>query len=318
VAHFLIVVFLAFWYIFQPDGLTPAQQIMHNVLGVECVCLLMLAQYMFEEAVILLIVAVGALGVQTVCLGILEMRSLRRRVKRSRRLRAAPVRRIAANALRRVLREMKPYVLMTLFLVFLWPSWVLLSDFGVGKAVIASNYRQFVHEQVAHGEDVRDAYADKLALLGNAAWAGLDVQARLNVLQAVVCVEAEYLCIPVPEVVGMKMDRQSILGQYDEQKKRIIVNLDTLAESDPEACVETVAHECRHAYQHAVVDVLDWSDERVQKMEAFYWIRRWKYEQDHYVSGGANYRAYYGQEIEADARMYSFDRLGVYSRYLNQ
>ena len=80
--------------------------------------------------------------------------------------------------------------------------------------------------------------------------------------------------------------------------------------------VNTILHECRHAYQHDCVDSLDWSDTEVQTGIYFSEVRNWRYEHANYVSASEDRDVYYNQWIEKDARHYAEEGVYVYQQYI--
>ena len=82
--------------------------------------------------------------------------------------------------------------------------------------------------------------------------------------------------------------------------------------------LDTICHECRHAYQHYVVDMLDWSQDSVNSHYYYRSAQQWKLELNDYRDGQLNYDTYYQQSIEADARAYAERSVYVYMEFLGQ
>ena len=156
-------------------------------------------------------------------------------------------------------------------------------------------------------------HIDRIAKLEGSAWETLDVAEKLDVLQTLLNIETTYLAID-PQTLICKKLGNGTLGEYSQAKKAVYIDKDSLA--DPEECINTVCHEARHAYQHYVVDTLDWDDQEVQ--HGFYYrdARRWRDNFDHYVDGSDDSGAYYSQRVEEDARRYGFESCYIYLAYI--
>jgi len=112
------------------------------------------------------------------------------------------------------------------------------------------------------------------------------------------------------------MEREHGIWQY--AYNLILVDSMHLECDGFEMIVDTVCHETRHAYQHAVIDMLNWKDRNVRT--AFYYndVRQWKNERDNYIYTDMDYETYYAQSIEVDARDYAEERCRIYMEYIQE
>lgn len=161
-------------------------------------------------------------------------------------------------------------------------------------------------------KDTIAGHIEELCRLEDTAWAGLAVEERLDLLQTVANIERTYLGVPHELPVGAGVMEEGILGQYNPVTNQIALSLDHLAEDDVEDVLDTVLHECYHAYQHSVVELYSQSPERYRQLQMFTSAREYVEELGEYEDG-ENFTAYYTQRFEADARSYA--EMGVEDYY---
>lgn len=161
-------------------------------------------------------------------------------------------------------------------------------------------------------KDTISGHMEELCRLEDTAWAELTVEERLDVLQTVANIERTYLGVPHELPVGGSIMEEGLLGQYNPVTKQIALSLDHLAEDDAADVLDTVLHECYHAYQHSVVELYGQSPERYRQLQMFAAARDYVEELQEYQDG-EDFTAYYTQRFEADARRYA--ELGVADYY---
>lgn len=153
--------------------------------------------------------------------------------------------------------------------------------------------------------------------LTSAEWGNLSHEEKMDVLQTVVNIEATYLTISPITLKSTKLEDNTV-GQYSYDENIIYIDSEFLAISDSADVLDTICHECRHAYQHYVVDMLDWSQDSVNSHYYYRSAQQWKLELNDYRDGQLNYDTYYQQSIEADARAYAERSVYVYMEFLGQ
>ncbi len=149
-----------------------------------------------------------------------------------------------------------------------------------------------------------NGHIQELCLLENTAWGELTVEERLDVLQTVANIERSYLGVPHELPVGAGTMEEETLGEYNPVTNQIVLNLDHLVEDDAKDVLDTVLHECYHAYQHSVVELYSQSPERYRQLQLFSEARSYVEELGDYQDGD-DFEAYYTQLIEMDARSYA-------------
>ena len=154
-----------------------------------------------------------------------------------------------------------------------------------------------------------------LQLLEDSSWELLSDQEKVDVLQVIADIETHYMKIVPVTVVNCHLENRTI-GVYDHSQRQAQIDLDKHIGYESLEYVNTILHECRHAYQHDCVDSLDWSDTEVQTGIYFSEVRNWRYEHANYVSASEDRDVYYNQWIEKDARHYAEEDVYVYQQYI--
>lgn len=154
-----------------------------------------------------------------------------------------------------------------------------------------------------------------LQLLEDSRWELLSDQEKVDVLQVISDIETHYMRIAPVSVVDCHLEKRTI-GAYDHLQRQVQIDLDKHTGYESLEYINTVLHECRHAYQHDCIESLDWNSTEVQTGIYFSEARNWQYEHANYVSASEDGDVYYNQWIEKDARYYAEDGVSVYQQYI--
>ena len=151
-----------------------------------------------------------------------------------------------------------------------------------------------------------DDHTEMLEKLNYKTWNSLSNEDKLTVLQAVADIERIYLGIPHElNVQAEEPERLSIQGSYLEKTHTISVSTISLRQDAPIELVNTICHESYHAYQYCLVRMYEECPEDLQHLKVYSKVKQYRYEFDHYISGEEDYKAYYSQLCEEDARKYA-------------
>lgn len=152
-----------------------------------------------------------------------------------------------------------------------------------------------------------DAYRENLALLlcfEYDCWSKYTINEKITIMQKLVDFEADCLGIPTIPITTELLSGFT-LGQYSNEAKEIWIDIEHLAKSPVEECIQTICHEIFHSYQHYLVDNLDW-DSDVLQCSYFTELHVWKENQENYRSvWTSGYDAYESQPLEITARSYA-------------
>ena len=156
-----------------------------------------------------------------------------------------------------------------------------------------------------------DDYDSVLQALTDGNWNSLNVDEKLNVLQAVeneIAVrEGRQPCQVSGEFIPSSDDAVT-LGYYSQTTRDITINTEQLAPqskygNDYKVHLDTILHEGRHAYQHQVVlGEIEHPDPQI--------VQSWadNMAPGHYITYERNPRGYYSQPIERDARDFAREK----------
>lgn len=167
----------------------------------------------------------------------------------------------------------------------------------------------------AAGSDEQTDGLPSLAPFEPEAWSALEAEERMSALKELLDYEAEYLSLPPVSLISNKLSENTV-GLYNSETHTIEIDFAHLTASDAMACVNTLCHEVRHAYQCHVLNTLDWKDERVLNGHYFLQARTWKEDFENPPQKG-DFLAYYNRSIEVDARRYAAWRVEVYKAALS-
>ena len=164
-----------------------------------------------------------------------------------------------------------------------------------------------------------DLYQENISLfvcLCEERWKKYSINEKITILQELVDFESQKLGIPaVP--VSTEMLGAFTLGQYSDETNEMWINIEYLAESEAEECIDTICHETFHSYQHFLVNNMDWENTALQS-EYFSELRMWKENQENYQSAWVSgFEAYENQPLEVAARQYASDETRKILSYIN-
>lgn len=203
------------------------------------------------------------------------------------------------------------YAVMAAAGLLLVPSILTVSYYGLEGV----QHRGKVHAPVSvAGENQMLANLSTIQLLNDASWREMGIQEKLDTLQVVADIETRYLQIEPVSVVSVHLENHT-LGSYDNESRTVKIDFDHHAENDAMECLNTLLHECRHAFQHDCVQSLDWSNEQVLTGSYYAQARLWRQNFASYTPSSHDYAGYQQQAIEMDARAYADEVEDIYQYY---
>ena len=189
--------------------------------------------------------------------------------------------------------------------------------------------RGYLHEGIPvdftdmTAEQAREEYQNVCRNLDPEIWDTLTVEQKANVLRAVSDYECVFVlgCEPVEILVGVTSGKDT-LGSYSHSTRSILLNTEHVREDEVYDVLNTVFHESRHAYQHAIVDmylsVSSQIDDSYSSLIPIKQARIYYRELNDYCNPNQDLERYYGQEIEKDSRAWAEKRLNeYYEEFLN-
>ena len=156
-------------------------------------------------------------------------------------------------------------------------------------------------------ESVADAYTEYQELwrcLEESTWKHYSVPEKMTVMQRLTDFETQTLGISSVPVTADLIGSYT-LGMYNEETNELFINTKYLDTSPVEECIDTICHEVRHALQFQVVNAIDW-DNPVFQTAYFDELRSWLHNQEDYQNAWlGGFEEYHNQPLEVDARDYA-------------
>lgn len=150
---------------------------------------------------------------------------------------------------------------------------------------------------------------DDIRKLDEDIWTDLEVREKLGVLQVVANIERDRLGISKELNVSADVlldddDDTYTCAHYDEARHRITVDLRYMETGTAEELLNTVCHECYHAYEYSMAELYGMLPEKYTSLYAVSRAGQYQAEFSDYSDGG-DFDIYYDQVVEYDARKYA-------------
>lgn len=204
------------------------------------------------------------------------------------------------------------YLVMATAVAFAIPSLLTLTVYGFDpvepKRVTSTAYAM----ENLSSDNMLLENMSTIRLFDESEWARLSDQEKVNALQVIADIETHHLQIEPVTVVLCTIEGLAA-GQYRSLGRTVEIDPEKHSEYHPEEFIETVLHECRHAYQNDCVAAVHWEDP--ETANSFYYsdFRRWQEELNSPVLYENDPDGYYQQSVERDARDYA--NIGILDYY---
>jgi len=192
----------------------------------------------------------------------------------------------------------------TPFVLCLCAAFIAIHFFGIPLRVYTSELA------AKNGVLTEESFDEARESLRSDVWSASDDQQKLDILQTI----CDYECLNVlgidpPRVYAGDTGSESIFGSFSPDPYKITISARILETELAETVLITLLHEVRHAYQHAVAEVFDTIEDRLnddaKALEVIRTMESYRYEFNNYVYGLEDFNAYHAQTIEADSRSWS-------------
>ncbi len=212
-------------------------------------------------------------------------------------------------------------ILFGVLMIVILPSYIYLRN---SNAVNAADYIEELHTEIEQFERVKAeegtyTYPDEFENFEESKWSDMDFKDRYNLIFKVFEMETEILNTEGVRFQAKKLsDSDGTYGLYSDMENTLYIDAVHLANDDAYNCINTVIHECRHAYQYYSIKVLV----EMQKKDIDYHgsayfdeVEKWWNADLSYLFMD-NYADYYENELEYDARAYAEERMADYEDFL--
>lgn len=159
---------------------------------------------------------------------------------------------------------------------------------------------------------------DTILKLQEEEWYSLSTKDKLNVLQCVANIEADYLGISNELNVGASNLPEYTLACYSDISHTIYINLEHLENDSVAEVLNSCCHEAYHSYQHRLVDAYNETPEEIQKLRIYRNVALYVDEFATYSDGYEDFFSYYSQQCEKDAREYAENAVDDYYSRINE
>lgn len=139
-------------------------------------------------------------------------------------------------------------------------------------------------------------------------WDTLSYDERLRTIENVKNIELYYLGVPYEIDLVIRDLDGTTRGEYCNALKIISIDEDHFNISSVKEIVQTVCHECRHAYQYACIEVYNNTDENYKELNMFDNSKKLMASSLNYIEYNSeedNFDEYSTQLVEADAFSYA-------------
>lgn len=160
----------------------------------------------------------------------------------------------------------------------------------------------------------------------NESFQALNFEEKCEVVEAVIRCEASYLGLCEFDIVFEDMG-VNVLGAYNHRSKELSINTrvlkdGTLKGGSAEDVLNTCLHECRHCYQHLMVELYVEVSPEQRSLLAFRGsdVASWVANMEDYKSSydsQADYTEYLTQALEMDASRYAYAETTTYYREID-
>lgn len=284
------------WYLHgnktaKKSGWTP---VIAALLTVFIYCFLLFSQFYFVTAVVITVLA----AVGAVCL-YFYLSGMRKKENRTVKF-------------KRYCREVTAFLTAAaLCAVLAVPSVIGYCKEYMGKDEM-KKLSEVNSEKAANGQLQTEDYDEFILKSSLAEWKELTRDEKADILYKIGVAEAKNLGIDDYMSISFSAVKMPLprLAYYDNNDRTVALNKAHIDNGTAEENVNSLLHEIFHAYQHYLVEKLDFDNELVKNGYYFEQARRWKDNITNYrPSAVYGYDEYYSQALEEDARAYAESRL---------
>lgn len=199
-------------------------------------------------------------------------------------------------------------------------AFICLLNIAVAGTPAFSYKANLVDAKELAGEKLEEEYQTACRKLYRVEWEDYLTQEKLDILQII----SDYECsvnlgCDRVNLYSGRTDRTSVLGEYENRNRSVLISQTHLENDDPEKILNTVLHEIRHNFQHRMIDMYqsieEHIDEQYKDLQVFREIQEYRENFSDYRSGNEDYDEYYRQVVEQDSRNWAEQRIKEFYGY---
>lgn len=191
-------------------------------------------------------------------------------------------------------------VCLAFFMVPISGKLIMGKDLFEAKMVLPAGTQENPHTIAAN--------IDTVCKLQEDVWGTLSPQEKMEVLQTVANIEANYLGLKDGMKVVASSLESGVLGLYNSHNHQITVELNCLDTMSAHKVLDVICHEAYHGYEHRLVDLYNSLDEEERRLLLFTDAEDYRREFVNYTTGVG----YYSQKVEKHSRDYAEDAVKDY------
>lgn len=153
---------------------------------------------------------------------------------------------------------------------------------------------------------------DTIMLLEEDNWGKLSPEEKLDVLGVVKNIEIQYLGINHDIALVCGVTDVNLDGSYNSDEAVITLNACELTTSTAHDVVNTICHECYHAYERQMISLYNDTAAEYRNMLLFKPALTYSKEFENYVQADENFYNYFCMQVEADSRKYAAEGVEDY------
>ena len=146
---------------------------------------------------------------------------------------------------------------------------------------------------------------DTVRLLREEEWKELNPQQKLDVLGVVLNIEIRYLGLNHEVYLKSSVLNGETAAHYNHRDHEIVIDLGQLETAAAADVLDSLCHECYHAYQYQMIALYEDTPEKYRNMLLFQYVGSYIEETSDYNDGSSDLMDYYYQTIEVQARQYA-------------
>ena len=146
---------------------------------------------------------------------------------------------------------------------------------------------------------------DTVCLPREEEWKKLNSQQKLDVLGVVLNIEIRYLGLNHEVYLKSSVLNGETAAHYSHKDHEIVIDLGQLETASAADVLDSLCHECYHAYQYQMIALYEDTPEKYRNMLLFQYVGSYIEEMSDYNDGSSDLMDYYYQTIEIQARQYA-------------
>lgn len=298
IIHMVILLWLVFTSL-NEEYKSCIQKLIDSLVPIELICYVFFLEYRFKYAIVIVVL-----------FGVINVSAMYTLIKKNR------VKSLTRKQWHKYIIVFKRLSSFLIILLFTIPSIFSIFVYGLRQPYSVATVSKEIFSQTSF-ESLAIKNETTLKNLLDSKWDNLSHEEKMNTLQTIVNIETSYLTINPITLKSTKLEKNT-LGKYSHNENTIYISSEFLETGSSLNAINIICHECRHAYQYYVVNMLDWSQDSVNSNYFYRSAQQWRLELKNYRDAYIDKYSYYQQNVERDARAYAKRGVQAYIEFLEK